>query len=249
MKVCKKCKNEYKDDYIYCPKCGKPYDDSMKMAKLPNESSDDSVGKKIINIILYIVGGLVAFGSLISIPEEITNIFGVLFGISLLPIIYRIIEEKTLIEKRNITIARIVVPIIFLLCIGVMYPSEEEQPINSNNNNSNTSEVEKVDGRSDTTTQPKTNENSDSATKETNTNSYTDAMRKCAVMEGADIYTTGIGKKSDNVFNDGRETCEQWYQQWGEEQFIKAVSEDWNNRQNELIDGKPLSHYLDILGW
>jgi LAS superfamily LD-carboxypeptidase LdcB len=78
---------------------------------------------------------------------------------------------------------------------------------------------------------------------------YMDALRKCSVMEAADIYTTGVGKKSDNVFNDGRETCESWYKQWGEKDFLEAVNEDWKNRQNEEIDGKPLSYYLDILGW
>ena len=82
-----------------------------------------------------------------------------------------------------------------------------------------------------------------------NNDEYMDALRKCSVMEAADIYTTGVGKKSDNVFNDGRETCESWYKQWGEKDFLEAVNEDWKNRQNEEIDGKPLSYYLDILGW
>lgn len=80
-------------------------------------------------------------------------------------------------------------------------------------------------------------------------NNYMDALRKCTVMEAADIYTTGVGKKSDNVFNDGRETCESFYQQWGEKDFIDTVNEDWKSRQNEQIDGKPLTHYLDVLGW
>lgn len=78
---------------------------------------------------------------------------------------------------------------------------------------------------------------------------YMDALRKCSVMEAADIYTTGVGEKSDNVFNDGRKTCESWYKQWGEKDFFEAVNEDWKNRQNEEIDDKPLKYYLDILGW
>ena len=56
-----------------------------------------------------------------------------------------------------------------------------------------------------------------------NNDEYMDALRKCSVMEAADIYTTGVGKKSDNVFNDGRETCESWYKQWGEKDFLEAV--------------------------
>jgi len=68
-------------------------------------------------------------------------------------------------------------------------------------------------------------------------------------MEAADIYTTGIGKKSDNVFNDGRDTCNTWYSQWGENDFFEAVYIDWENRKTEEIDGQPLTYYLTILGW
>ena len=95
------------------------------------------------------------------------------------------------------------------------------------------------------------NNNSNAVTNESQNekNNYMDALRKCSVMEAADIYTTGVGKKSDNVFNDGRKTCESFYQQLGEKDFIDTVNEDWDNRKNEQIDGKPLSHYLDILGW
>lgn len=79
--------------------------------------------------------------------------------------------------------------------------------------------------------------------------SYLDALRKCTVMEAADIYTTGIGKKSDNVFNDGRDTCNTRYSQWGENDFFEAVYIDWGNRKTEKIDGQPLTYYLTILGW
>ena len=68
-------------------------------------------------------------------------------------------------------------------------------------------------------------------------------------MEAADIYTTGIGKKSDNAFDDAKKTCETWYQQWGEKDFVEAANEDWSERKNEKIDGKELSYYIEILGW
>ena len=87
----------------------------------------------------------------------------------------------------------------------------------------------------------------------TNNNSTTkkedpmDALRKCIVMEAADIYTTG--GNSSNAFNDAKKQCESWYKQWGEKDFIEAVTEDWNNRQNEQLNGKPLAEYLNTLGW
>lgn len=74
-------------------------------------------------------------------------------------------------------------------------------------------------------------------------------LRKCAVMEAADIYTTGVGKKSDNVFNDGREACEDLKKQLGDANFGEVVNADWANRKDEQIDGKPLEHYLTILDW
>ena len=76
-----------------------------------------------------------------------------------------------------------------------------------------------------------------------------DALRKCTVMEAADIYTTGVGKKTDNAFNDGRDTCTELMNQMGYDDFVDTVNTDWQNRQNEQIEGKPLSYYLDILGW
>lgn len=80
----------------------------------------------------------------------------------------------------------------------------------------------------------------------------TEAMRKCTVMEAYDIYATGIGKKSKNIFNDGRETCTEFLRETyhnDEEKFIAAVNIDWENKKGELIDGKNLEYYLSILGW
>ena len=106
----------------------------------------------------------------------------------------------------------------------------------------------------------KSKEGSESTKKDTETkndnqsnnksnDSYMDALRKCTVMEASDIYTTGVGKKTDNVFNDAKTTCEGFKDMLGEKDFISTVAEDWKNRQNEQIEGKPLSYYLDILGW
>jgi len=73
-----------------------------------------------------------------------------------------------------------------------------------------------------------------------------DALKKCTVMEGADIYATG-GQKSVNVFKDAKKTCEKMYQDWGEKEFTEIVNEDWNNRQYEELEGQTLSHYLEVL--
>lgn len=78
---------------------------------------------------------------------------------------------------------------------------------------------------------------------------YMDSLRKCTVMEGADIWKSGVGGKGNNVFDDARDTCQDWYKTWSEEDFYSSVSEDWEKRKDEEVDGKSLTHYLDILGW
>lgn len=78
---------------------------------------------------------------------------------------------------------------------------------------------------------------------------YMDALRKCTVMEGADIYNSGRLKANENAFDKATEQCELWYDDWGEEDFFEAVKIDWENRKNEEIEGKPLTYYLDVLGW
>lgn len=75
------------------------------------------------------------------------------------------------------------------------------------------------------------------------------AMRKCTAMEAADIYTTGIGKKSDNIFKDAKDTCQSFYNGGTADSFYEAINIDWNNRSEEIIDNKPLSYYTDKLGW
>ena len=108
-------------------------------------------------------------------------------------------------------------------------------------------DLETTENTNQTTTQEEQTQSSQKEKQRDSKNEYMDALRKCSVMEAADIYNTGIGKKSENVFNDGREICESRYKQLGEKTFLETVNEDWKNRNNEEIDGKPLGYYLDIL--
>lgn len=73
-------------------------------------------------------------------------------------------------------------------------------------------------------------------------------LRKCTVMEAADLHNTG-GQKTDNLFNEAKKTCDSWLQEWGKDDFYEAIDVDWKNRSGELIDGKPLTDYIDQLGW
>jgi hypothetical protein len=81
---------------------------------------------------------------------------------------------------------------------------------------------------------------------------FTEAMRKCSVMEAFDIRVTGIGVETNNAFNDGRKLCESLVKETydnNKDEFIKDIDTDWSNRSNEKIDGKDMIYYLSILGW
>lgn len=133
MKVCKKCKNEYKEDYIYCPKCGQPYDDNMKRVKTPGDvsGSASSVLLLIWNIILYIIGSLFILAGLISINSEpLSSLFMILFGLSLFQIFYKLLEDKTNLNTIIIKVARIVLPIFFIILFGLV-PYNSENKVNT----------------------------------------------------------------------------------------------------------------------
>lgn len=92
-----------------------------------------------------------------------------------------------------------------------------------------------------------------SDTQQEQTAALKDALRKCTVMEAADIHTTGFGAKSGNAFNDGLDTCSNYFlpdvYKGDEAVFIADVNTDWNTRNGETIDGKNLEYYVGILGW
>lgn len=136
MKTCRKCKKEYKDDYIYCPKCGTPYDEKMKAVRTPGDIG--GLASKIWNGFLYGVGGLLILVYLSSFTEDIvSSIFAILFGLSLFKFFYTLIEDKfSQIDEKYIKIARIVLPILILfvwiICTPVENVEAEDNGFQSN---------------------------------------------------------------------------------------------------------------------
>ena len=81
MKICRKCKKEYKNDYVYCPKCGTPCDKNIKAVNTPVVLINPIFSEilKICNAILYFIGGLLIFVYLGTIKESFfDSIFGIL---------------------------------------------------------------------------------------------------------------------------------------------------------------------------
>lgn len=85
MKLCRKCEKEYKDDYIYCPKCGTPYDEKMKPVRTPGDVG--GIVSKVWNGFLYVFGAIIILGSLSDLTK-FYGLIGVLFGLSMLPIVH-----------------------------------------------------------------------------------------------------------------------------------------------------------------
>ena len=256
MKKCIKCNNEYKDDYIYCPKCGNPYDSSKKAVKTPGDivGTSTSILKKIGVIAAYVFGSIMILSAFITPNNFVSSLVSILLGLSFFKIIYTFIGNKLNIDDNKLLIIRIVVPVILLLLFGLVNPTTDSDTAKKTNNNEQNTIVEsnqKNEEVEDTVEEKPTPVPSPSPSQSPIPSNSTpmDALRKCSVMEAADIYTTGIGQKTDNVFNDGRATCETMRDSFGESEFIEIIDTDWENRKSELIDGKPLSYYLGILGW
>lgn len=140
MKTCRKCKKEYKDDYIYCPKCGTPYDEKMKAVRTPGDIG--GLASKIWNGFLYGVGGLLILVYLSSFTEDIvSSIFAILFGLSLFKFFYTLIEDKfSQIDEKYIKIARIVLPILILFVWIICTPVEN---VETEDNGSQSNVVDK----------------------------------------------------------------------------------------------------------
>ena len=108
MKICKKCKTEYKDAYLFCPKCGTPYDEKMKKAKIPLNKI--YTYKNIITIVLYVVGCLIVFTSIMHIAKSSLEIaIAFLFSLSLFNVISKIVENSlNIIDETNLKIIYII---------------------------------------------------------------------------------------------------------------------------------------------
>ena len=94
------------------------------------------------DIARYIIGGIIAIGSFQNIPKAY-GFIGILFGISLFPIIYTKLNEQFKDKGKTIKTASIIIPIVLMIVFGSMLPEELTNQSNnesiSNNQNNNES--------------------------------------------------------------------------------------------------------------
>ena len=125
MKVCKKCNREYKDEYVFCPKCGKPYDDKKRPVKTPIDYDGGVIDTiyKLFIIFLYLIGSIFIIISLVGITKNVFfSIIGLFFGLSFFKAFYDLIENQTKIDSFIITIMRIGLPLVLFIMWLFFFP-------------------------------------------------------------------------------------------------------------------------------
>lgn len=79
------------------------------------------MSKKIISIIRYILSVLIILGGIANF-----NIFYLLLGVSLLPVIYTFMQDKLKVSPKLSKALAIILPIIFLLAFGITTPPSKD---------------------------------------------------------------------------------------------------------------------------
>lgn len=74
--------------------------------------------------------------------------------------------------------------------------------------------------------------------------SVTEAQKKCVTMEMIDLWRyNGV---RDNVVEKAEETCRLlWNTPEKEKEFRKYIEEDWQNRKDEVYDGKTYEEFYN----
>ena len=80
--------------------------------------------------------------------------------------------------------------------------------------------------------------------------SITEAQQKCMLMEESDIVNTVGEEYSQAVIDRAEKHCLAMWDKTAnpsstEEQFIEAVSSDWEKRKNEVLQGSTLQELFD----
>ena len=100
MKKCNKCKIDYSNDLNFCKKCGNSLEYFESKEKKKQKEIKAEKNKKALGIIGYIFGIIIILGSLSEFFSfKFYGITGVLFGMSILPVVHKKIFEIEKIKK------------------------------------------------------------------------------------------------------------------------------------------------------
>lgn len=141
MKYCSKCGSKVKDGVKFCGCCGEKLEEIKnstesgnqkdKSVNLYNSSiNNDEINKNIV-IIRYCIGCLFILGGLFSLPR-LAGFLSIMFGISLMPIFYKILRDKKNFEFRGM---QIIFPVILIMFFGLINGISNNTYLNKENDN------------------------------------------------------------------------------------------------------------------
>lgn len=140
MKKCNKCKVDYTNDINFCKKCGSVLEEyESESEKKDREISQKKRAKKF-NIFRYTFGIMIIILSIADfLGLKLYGLIGVLFGLSLLPIVQnKIFSLKNVqsnnFEKKFKTTIQICIPIVLGLLWVLCLPGEQLENITINDN-------------------------------------------------------------------------------------------------------------------
>lgn len=123
----------------FCKNCGTKLNEDGTCGNCKNGliKKKNNVFRIIFDIIRYIIGGLFIIANLTELPK-IYGIFGIIFGISLFPIVYRklIFEIYKKENKKIYNIISIILPVLLFIIWAYLLPTESQNYSENNNQNS-----------------------------------------------------------------------------------------------------------------
>lgn len=157
MKYCSRCGSGVKEGAKFCEHCGKKLEEiknntknnnqQYESANLHNSNIDNVKNQKSIIVVRYCIGGLFILEGLASLPN-LVGFLSIFLGLSLMPIVYKILKEKRIFDFKGM---QIIFPVVLIILFGLAnsisnndYSIKENNDINENSQNS-----ESVDNKSD----------------------------------------------------------------------------------------------------
>lgn len=203
MKYCSKCGSEVKDGVKFCEHCGEKVEEiknntekgnqKYKSIDLHNLNINNDKNKKNIVVIRYCVGALFILGGLASLPN-LKGLLGVLLGISLMPIVYKILKDKRNFEFKGM---QIIFPVILIMLFGLVnsisnndYSNKENNDVNENNQSS-----ESIDNENDNNTSADTNQSLEEKWK----NYYKNNNNEVIDVDSDTLHTYGVYYKNKAI--------------------------------------------------
>lgn len=134
MKKCNKCQIEYTNDINFCKNCGSRLEHFKSESEKELRELSQKNRQKKWNITRYIMGTIILLGSITDFIElKIYGLIGILFSLSILPIVYDKIFAIKLIEDCNLKkTIKLIIPITLGLLWVICLPGEQLETITIN---------------------------------------------------------------------------------------------------------------------